>query len=37
MIDRVLAVAPVSFHVDVRERRERRSIPVREDDEHPTT
>lgn len=32
MIDRVLATTPVSYHVSVRERRERREIPVAEDD-----
>lgn len=35
MIDRVLSVAPVTFHVGVRERRERRSIPVIDDDAEP--
>ena len=32
MVDRVLATTPVSFHVDVRSRRERRAIPVAESD-----
>jgi hypothetical protein len=31
MIDRVLAATPVTYHVAVRERRERRAIPVTED------
>jgi hypothetical protein len=32
MIDRVLAATPVTYHVAVRERRERRVIPVAEGD-----
>ncbi len=32
MVDRVLATTPVSSHVDVRSRRERRAIPVAESD-----
>lgn len=32
LIERVLAVAPVVHHVAVRERIERRHIPVAEDD-----
>ncbi len=32
MIDRILAVTPVSYHVAVRERREHRHIPVEEAD-----
>lgn len=32
MIDRVLATTPVTYHVAVRERRERRDIPVAEED-----
>lgn len=32
MIDRLLATTPVTYHVAVRERRERRSIPVAEAD-----
>jgi len=35
LIDHVLAVAPVTFHVDVREQRERRSIPLVDDDVAP--
>jgi hypothetical protein len=33
MIDRVLATTPITYHVAVRERRERRDIPVPEADE----
>ncbi len=35
LIDRILAATPVSFHVTVRERRERRTIPIA-DPEPPT-
>jgi hypothetical protein len=37
MIDRVLATTPVTYHVKVRELRERRHIPVEEDDSTAAT
>jgi len=33
LIDRLLTVTPIAHHVAVRERRERRSIPVAETDD----
>lgn len=37
MIDTVLAATPVTFHVPVRERRERRVLPLDDNEQDPDT